>query len=346
MKTKGTTYYLQCFANRLKMTDKEKRQKKYGLTRDHKNGGAPHKPILLLAIMQAVEEEVITSPQVYITPELVLLFKQMWVKLVTSKHDCRFPLPFYHLRSEPFWVLTPNIGCEVWIESKSAMRNFGSLNTAVAYALMDKELFQLFQKEESRELLRTYLLSEYFPHSSLLWEKKDRKVVKGVISNITTQILEETPTDYQDRLKTLKKKLKKEEFEEEVIVRSATFKREVPKIYRNTCAISGHWLNVASNTSMIDACHIIPFSESYNDSITNGIALTPTLHRAFDRGLFTLDNEYKVIVSTHIAENVESRYALSQFHGQTLYLPENPKYHPSHESLLWHRNRQFEGWLK
>ncbi|WP_379661331.1 HNH endonuclease [Pseudopedobacter beijingensis] len=34
----------------------------------------------------------------------------------------------------------------------------------------------------------------------------------------------------------------------------------------------------------IDACHIIPFSLTHDDRITNGIALCPNMHRAFDRG--------------------------------------------------------------
>lgn len=53
---------------------------------------------------------------------------------------------------------------------------------------------------------------------------------------------------------------------------------------------------------MIDACHIVPFSESYNDIVTNGIALCPNLHRAFDSGLISIDENYKVIVSNTFIE--------------------------------------------
>jgi putative restriction endonuclease len=48
---------------------------------------------------------------------------------------------------------------------------------------------------------------------------------------------------------------------------------------------------------MVDACHIIPFSISHDDTIRNGICLSPNLHRAFDRGLFTLTNDLEVKVS-------------------------------------------------
>lgn len=32
---------------------------------------------------------------------------------------------------------------------------------------------------------------------------------------------------------------------------------------------------------MVDACHVIPFAESFDDTITNGLALAPTLHRIY-----------------------------------------------------------------
>jgi len=58
--------------------------------------------------------------------------------------------------------------------------------------------------------------------------------------------------------------------------------------------------------SMIDACHIIPFKVSGDDRVTNGIALCPNLHRAFDRGLISVGDDFKILVSTHFAEDKAS----------------------------------------
>lgn len=88
---------------------------------------------------------------------------------------------------------------------------------------------------------------------------------------------------------------------------------------------------------MIDACHIIPFSESYDDTIKNGIALCPNLHRAFDRGLISIDDNYKVIVSKKFIES-KSSYLLRQFEGKMILLPTEKKFHPSIENLSQHRN--------
>ncbi|WP_079718442.1 HNH endonuclease [Parapedobacter luteus] len=46
-----------------------------------------------------------------------------------------------------------------------------------------------------------------------------------------------------------------------------------------------------------------PFSVSHDDRIGNGIALCPNMHRAFDRGLLSVDEDYRVIVSPHFTED-------------------------------------------
>ena len=91
---------------------------------------------------------------------------------------------------------------------------------------------------------------------------------------------------------------------------------------------------------MIDACHIYPFSLSGDDTVTNGIALSPTMHRAFDRGLLTINSNFLVRVSPSIQEE-ESRFTLSQFEGKQIILPEKEKYYPSQESLSWHNKEVF-----
>lgn len=47
----------------------------------------------------------------------------------------------------------------------------------------------------------------------------------------------------------------------------------------------------------------------YNDTITNGIALCPNLHRAFDRGLIAIDDNFKVLVSQSFRED-ETNYSV------------------------------------
>ena len=68
-------------------------------------GGAPHKPILLLSVIDAIEKGYIVNERIYITAELITLFKSNWKIWVRTQHIMRFGLPFYHLKNEPFWRL-------------------------------------------------------------------------------------------------------------------------------------------------------------------------------------------------------------------------------------------------
>tara|TARA_R110002049_G_scaffold7173_11_gene42598 strand:- start:1225 stop:2184 length:960 start_codon:yes stop_codon:yes gene_type:complete len=302
------------------------------LRRDYKNGGAPHKPVLLLSIIQLFEKEIYNSNEIRLLPELVAVFKSTWNQLVTTEHYSNFSMPFYHLSSANFWTLIPNEGCEVWINSKTSMRSFNNLKIAVNYALIDKELAILLKDGSTRDILKVCLLEKYFPKTNHVYND-DLTIFPS------ENIIYENSEEYQKQVITLKKQLKDDDFQEELFVRSGLFKREITKIYNNTCAISGLRVDALADISMLDACHIVPFSESYNDSITNGIALCPNLHRAFDRGLITISNDYKVIVSNQFKEASNSSYTISQFNNNKILLPNDQKLYPSLKGFSQHRDK-------
>ena len=95
-----------------------------------------------------------------------------------------------------------------------------------------------------------------------------------------------------------------------------------------------------SNVQMVDACHIVPFSISNDDTIRNGISLSPTLHRAFDRGLISISEDYKVIVSPLVRDD-RSADALTYHDGHPILTPNHTAYLPSQDNLAWHRGEVF-----
>ncbi|AEI48980.1 hypothetical protein [Runella slithyformis] len=125
------------------------------LRRDAKKGGAPHKPVLLPAIIHEYESGRITDNRIFITPELTHSFSAFWNQLFATAHDKSFALPFYHLSGEKgnWWQLIPTVGCEIWIENPGSMRRFGNLSAAVAYAEIDPNLAVLLLMQESREMV-------------------------------------------------------------------------------------------------------------------------------------------------------------------------------------------------
>ena len=60
-----------------------------------KNGiSAPHKPILLLAVIELIEQKKIQNNQIYLSPELIATFLKYWSNLVTTNHQSNIALPF------------------------------------------------------------------------------------------------------------------------------------------------------------------------------------------------------------------------------------------------------------
>jgi len=303
---------------------------------DRAHGIAPHKPILLLSVLQTFQNRINTNQRVYITPELVTLFKSNWSLLVTSNHDCRFVLPFYHLTSDGFWKLVPNHGFESILQLNSSMRSFANLNAAVDFAVIDDDLLLLMKDKENNSILQQFLLDEYFPETKNNFSNSTLGQQK-LFNDIERKILKEDAAEYRKEIK----KLMQQQNEEEIFLRGSLFKREIPKIYNNTCSVSGMKIDATISVSMVDACHIVPFSESYDDTITNGIALCPNLHRAFDRGLIAIDNNYKVVVSKSFKED-ETNYSIKFFENKKIILPKQEMYYPLTENFGWHRKNIFK----
>lgn len=316
---------------------KEEKLQKYlkqilKLNRSSLNGGAPHKPILLLSIFELIRKGEIRSNRIEITPELVLEFKNNWSKLVVSQNNPNFSLPFFHMKSEPFWRLVTKIGKIIPITNSNSIKSFGSLKESIAFAEIDKELFDLLIKPANNAFIIEQLLEKYFDSTKSNFKSKDY----SLYDQLENQILNDARTEYLERINELKVTLSQDQFEEEIFVRGGVFKKEIPKIYNYHCAISGMRIESTTNAQLVDACHIVPFAISKDDTITNGISLSPNIHRAFDRGLITINSEYIIRVSPAIKEN-DSPFSLKQFDGKQIILPTNIHFYPSIENLDWHR---------
>jgi putative restriction endonuclease len=306
------------------------------LRRDYKNGGAPHKPVLLLAICNLIERKEITSNRICITPELIAEFKTIWSKVVITEHVPNFSLPFFHMKSEPFWTLISKGYMEIPTTSSGSIRSLTALRESVEYAKIDLDLFSWMAGKKGNGLIKQLLLESYFPQL----KKLEYDFSSNQLSIFGNQILNESPTDYRNQIDRLHKELTKNEFEEELFVRGGAFKREIPKLYSYQCAVSRMRVDASTNAQLVDACHIVPFSVSKDDTVKNGISLCPNVHRAFDRGLISISDKYRILVSDSIQE-ANSPYSFKQFEGLEIVLPEDKKYYPELDNFRWHRAECF-----
>jgi putative restriction endonuclease len=74
--------------------------------------------------------------------------------------------------------------------------------------------------------------------------------------------------------------------------RKANFKQQVLQAYDRRCAVTRVQLR------LVDAAHILPVGAGDSaDVINNGLALSPTYHRAFDNGLIYLTEDHEMRIN-------------------------------------------------
>lgn len=295
-----------------------------------KYGKAPHKPVLLLTLLEMIDKGFGNrfAPDV----DLVGIFQENWQLLVNTPNQADFTQPYYYLQSErvsgePIWKLIPLPGCQINAHIKSVQ----TLAHVVSHGVFHPELFALLSIQENRILVRDQLVTCYFPDTAANFYNA-KTGATGYYHDLKAWVLNEPAAT---------RKVLRVQTEEEVYVRSGLFKRLVPQIYKQTCCISGMRLNSTFGHTYIDACHIVPFSINHDDQVTNGIALCPNLHRAFDRGIITIDEDYKVLLSGHINEDANHHYSLSKLAGKRILLPNDQNTWPGQGMLDWHRKNRF-----
>ena len=291
-------------------------------------GKAPHKPILLLAVIHQIEKGLITDNRLYLTPDLVTEFIETFRLLVHTGNRPEFSLPFYHLTGEMFWHLMPKSDQIL----RGYVKSLTVLNEIIDYAYLDEGLFALLHTPETRQILRQTLLDTYFPQTKALYLAAQPDT-DAYILNLEKYILKEPDTVYGTPPYLIN--------EDEQFVRGSLFKKMIPRLYNQTCSISRMRVTSSHGYQLIDACHIKPISISNDDTVSNGFALCPNLHRAFDRGIIGVDANYRVVVSRHIREE-EVTYSLNTLVGTELYLPMPKAYFPAVGNFLWHLRERFE----
>ena len=134
---------------------------------------APHKAVLLLAIMDLIEDGNITAPHIVLTKELEKAFESEWHRFIGAPlvFKCVIATPFWHMKNEPFYCLYLNSGEEV-----SALGNPFSKKhlREETYAVLDDDLFTQMRLEGSRDKFRKILIDKYLKglHSDLSPEGK------------------------------------------------------------------------------------------------------------------------------------------------------------------------------
>ncbi len=118
------------------------------------------------------------------------------------------------------------------------------------------------------------------------------------------------------------------------------FREAVLSAYNNHCCITG-----ISNSPLLEACHISGWADDTRNRTNpkNGLCMTPTFHRAYDKYLLAITPDYEIVVSEQMiegAENEQTRRYLTSLQRKKMLMPE--KFAPNVELLAQH----YDAYLK
>lgn len=116
------------------------------------------------------------------------------------------------------------------------------------------------------------------------------------------------------------------------------FRVRVLDSYGRACAVT-----TEHSLPALDAAHIKPFARGGEHDVSNGLALRADLHRLFDRGYVTVDEDERFVVGSRLREEFDNGKSYYPLHGRVLELPDSPELRPSPAALAWHRDEVFVG---
>lgn len=280
-----------------------------------KGGPAPHKPLLLLVVLESFENGAVSGDVLELTPEIAFQFCTFWRVVAhrrTQRPDVR--MPFHHLQSDGFWTA---LGADQQPSPDERLTKFACLDPTFASAVIDPKF---------REQARRILIGHYF--------QPDEQLSLCALLGLPPLSGDASAEDLEGGAPDVAQERG----------RDARFRLNVVAAYNYTCALTGYRVMTISVDTIVDAAHIHQFAQSRNDDPQNGITLCKNAHWMFDNGLWTVADDFTVIVAIdHFTEEAPNQKKLSEYHGQRIRLPADESLHPDAAHLAWHRKHKFRG---
>jgi len=275
---------------------------------DRKGTLAPHKPLLLLVLAELAEQGKLAAKILPLTGELVFRFLAYWT-MVAERRPQRpdIHLPFYHMRGDGCWTPLDENGRPT-LERRRAVA-----------AELDDTFVTCLNEPEFRLQMRRILIAKYFAdytERAALYQLVGMPVPPDAIVKEDARLYEAA----RER------------------GREVRFRLTVVPAYNYTCALTRYRLVTIDSGSIVDAAHIHQFADSRNNHPCNGIALCKNAHWMFDEGLWSLDDDYRVLIDPkRFDESGLDALLLATRADTRILLPADRNYWPDKAHLAWHR---------
>ena len=116
------------------------------------------------------------------------------------------------------------------------------------------------------------------------------------------------------------------------------FRVQVLDAYDFGCAVTGE-----HSLPVLEAAHIKPYAKGGEHDVANGLSLRTDIHRLFDKGYVTVDEQSRFVVSGRLKTDFKNGRSYYSLAGRPLMLPTKAARRPSSDALAWHRETVFLG---
>ncbi len=281
--------------------------------KSRRKGYAPHKPCLLLTLLDMAQDGELASRELNRTPGMRVRFNAFTqIALDRWGGNIQLEYPFYHLKTQGFW---------------DPLQADGSPSPAVhttRIIRLDSDFFDCIQDPGFRRSARIVLADTWFPPAE--------RVALYTLLGVRTQTKE-----FQNLKRHVAEDAAKYGRQKG---RDARFRVQVVCRYHHTCALTGYRILTDDGASLVEAAHIEPFATSRNDDIHNGLALSRNAHWSFDLGLWSVDDQSRILVNRRrFQEWGPSALQLASLGGNILQFDPKADLRPEMTYFDKHRNK-------
>jgi putative restriction endonuclease len=287
--------------------------RKLNPNRSKVKGAAPHKPCLLLSLLDMAQDGELSGADLPRTPGLNVRFNAFSsLTLPRWGGEVDVVYPFYYLKSQGFWQALDEHGrAATGVESAKSIR-------------LDTEFLAQMQDADFRRSARIILVETYFP--------PEERVALYTLLGVRSQTLE-----FQKELNALNESVATLALAQG---RSARFVVQVVCGYQHTCALTGYRIITQDGASVVEAAHIEPWAKTHNDDVHNGLALSRNAHWAFDRGLWSVDDQFRILIAPErFQEWGPDDLGLLPYRGRILQFAPQATLRPHSQYLRRHRQQ-------
>ncbi len=124
--------------------------------------------------------------------------------------------------------------------------------------------------------------------------------------------------------------------------RDPNFRKEVLRAYNYQCAVCGYDLRMDDVSVGLEAAHIKWKQFNGPCDVTNGLTLCAVHHKAFDKGAFSITEDFKVKLSDSLNGGEQAQRLFFDFECKLIRLPKKDNWMPNIRHLNWHSREVFK----